>query len=92
MAAKLTMCPNTAASVNNAKAVVTFDVFEIGQFEIGQEIGRIWTEKAVDVKPELWQFSLVKGGVSVGEMSEYFDTREDALAAFERKVFKPSGT
>ncbi|MGA9801677.1 MAG: hypothetical protein WBQ46_00365 [Terriglobales bacterium] len=90
MAAKLTMCPNTAASVNNAKAV--FDVFEIGQFEIGQEIGRIWTEKAVDVKPELWQFSLVKGGVSVGEMSEYFDTKEDALAAFERKLYKPCGT
>ena len=92
MAAKLTMCPNTAASVNNTKSVVMFDVFEIGQFEIGQEIGRIWTERAVDVKPELWQFSLVKGGVSVGEMSEYFHTKEDALAAFERKFYKPSGT
>ncbi|MGA9391614.1 MAG: hypothetical protein WBV69_14335 [Candidatus Sulfotelmatobacter sp.] len=83
MTAKFTMCPNTAASVH-VKTVMTFDVFEIGQYEIGQEVGRIWTESAVDVNPRRWQFSQVKGGVNIGEPSEYFDTKEDALAAFER--------
>jgi hypothetical protein len=43
------------------------------------------------VNPGRWQFSQVKGGVSIGEPSEYFDTKEDALAAFERKFCKPSG-
>ena len=90
MTAKFTMCPNTGASVSE-KIVVMFDVFEIGQFEIGQEVGRIWAERAVDVNPGRWQFSQVKGGVRIGEPSEYFDTKEDALAAFERKFCKPSG-
>lgn len=85
------MCPNTAASVNHVKTVEMFDVFEIGQFEIGQELGRIWTESAGDVKPGRWQFSQVKGGVSIGEPSEYFDTKEDALAAFEKRFCKPTG-
>jgi hypothetical protein len=44
MTEKFTMCPNTAVSVNRVKTVVMFDVFEIGQFEIGQEVGReSWT-------------------------------------------------
>jgi hypothetical protein len=31
----------------------------------------------------------VKGGVSIGGPSEYFDTKEDALIAFEGKFRKP---
>ncbi len=86
MTAKFTMCPNTGASVS--QETVVFDVFEVGQFEIGQEVGRIWTERAADVNPGGWQFSEVKGGVSIGGPSEYFDTKEDALVAFEGKFRK----
>jgi hypothetical protein len=86
------MCPNTATSVNRVKTVVMFDVFQIGHFERGQGVGRIWTEGEVDVQPGRWQFSQVKSGVTVGEASEYFDTKEDALAAFEKTVCKPSRT
>jgi hypothetical protein len=88
MTEKFTMCPNTAVSVNRVKTVVMFDVFEIGQFEIGQEVGRVWTENVVDVNPGRWQFSPVKGGVSIGEPSAYFDTKEDALAALERRFLQ----
>jgi len=90
MTAKYTMCRNTGASVNQ-ETVVMFDVFEVGQFEIGQEVGRMWTERAADVNPGRWQFSKVKGGVSIGEPSEHFDTKEDALVAFEGKFRKPNG-
>jgi hypothetical protein len=89
MTAKFTMCPNTGASVTQ-KTVVMFNVFEVGQFEIGQEVGCIWTERAADVNPGRWQFSEVKGGVRIGGPSEYFDTKEDALVAFEGKFRKPN--
>ena len=86
--AMFTMCPNTGASVTQ-KTVLMFDVFEVGQFERGQEVGRIWTERAADVNLGRWQFSEVKGGVSIGGPSE-FDTKEDALVAFEGKFRKPN--
>jgi hypothetical protein len=88
MTAKFTMCPNAGASVSQ-KTVVMFDVFEVGQFEIGQEVGRIWTESPADANPGRWQFSEVKRGVSIGGPSEYFDTKEDALVAFEGRFRKP---
>ena len=47
-------------------------------------------ESAADVNPGRWQFSEVKGGVSIGGPSEYFDTKEDALVAFEGKFRKPN--
>jgi len=84
MTANLKMCSNVATSVNNAKTDVMFDVFEVGQV-----VGRIWTERSVDVKPG-WQFKRVKDGACVGEPSELFDTNEDALAAFEKVFYEPS--